>query len=325
MVNLGGLCFFRRVSRIDERLLRNFQLFLAIRTNTAHETLRANQVHRRGHEKRLDTHVHQTADGRRRVVGVQRREHQVSREGGLDPDFRRFKIANLADQNDVGILAQESSERGGKVQANLLLHLYLVDASQLEFDRVFRGHDVGVNGVQRCNGGIQRVRLARTGWTGYQHHAVGFQDVAFEFLQRLWFKPKLGHVQPQVFFVQQPHDDLFAVERGDGRNAEVQFLFLAIGLVLNHDAAVLRQAFFRVVQFGHDLQAAGDRVLQAQGRSHYRGKLPVNAEPYAHLKLIRLDMDIAGSTLDRVRQDQVHKLDDGSFFRRFFQSGKVHL
>src|SRR6266403_1749284 len=147
VVNLGSLGLFGSVPSVDQCLLRNLQLFLAVRTDAPHETLRANQVHRRGHEKRLDTHVHQAADGRRRVVGVQRREHQVSRERGLDSDFRRFKVANLADQNDVGILAQEGAERGGKVQANLLLHLYLVDAGQLELDRVFRGHDVGVDGV----------------------------------------------------------------------------------------------------------------------------------------------------------------------------------
>jgi len=31
--------------------------------------------------------------------------------------FRRFKVANLTDQ-DVGILAKESAERGGEVQAD---------------------------------------------------------------------------------------------------------------------------------------------------------------------------------------------------------------
>ena len=71
----------------------------------------------------------------------------MASERGLDPDFRRFKVANLADQNNVGVLAQESPERGGKVQADLFFHLHLVDARQLELDRVFRGHDVGVNRI----------------------------------------------------------------------------------------------------------------------------------------------------------------------------------
>jgi len=38
----------------------------------------------------------------------------VPGERGPCTDFRRFKVANLADQNDVGILAQEGAERGAK-------------------------------------------------------------------------------------------------------------------------------------------------------------------------------------------------------------------
>src|SRR5207302_1853076 len=136
--------------------------------------------------------------------------------------------------------------------------------------------------------------LTGTRWTRYQHHTVRLQNIAFELLQRLRFKSELGHVQPEVFLVQQPHDDFFAVERGHSRNAEVQFLFLAVGPVLDHDAAVLRETLFRNVQFSHDLQAAGDCVLQAQGRSHHRGKLSVDAEPHADLEAT------TGSTLNPV-------------------------
>src|SRR6266576_6777108 len=227
----------------------------------------------------------------------------MARKRSLDSNFSRFKVTNLTDQNDVWVLPQEGTERSSKVQADLLLHLHLVDARQLEFDGVFRRHDVGVNSVERCNGGIKSVRFARSRRTGYQYHAVRLQYVAFELLQRLGFKSELGHVQPEVFLVQQAHDDLFAVERGHRRNAEIQFLFLAVGLVLDHDAAVLRETLFRDVQLGHNLQAAGDCVFPTQRRGHHRGKLSVNAEPHTHFELIRLDVDIAGSALDRVSQD----------------------
>src|SRR5216684_8719888 len=147
VVDLGGLNFFRRVTGVDQGLLRDVQLFLAIRTDAPHEALRANQVHRGGHKKRLDTHVHQTADGRRGIIRMQGGQHQVAGQRGLDSNFGGFKVTNLTDQNNIGVLAQESAERGGKVQANLLLHLHLVDARQLKLDRVFCGHDVGVNSV----------------------------------------------------------------------------------------------------------------------------------------------------------------------------------
>src|SRR6267142_1610646 len=127
VINLGGLYFFRRVSRIDERLLRDIQLFLAIRTNTANQALRANQVQGRGHQEGLDAHVHQTADGGGRVVGVERGQNQVACECSLDPDFRRFEVANLADQDDVRILPKKGAKGSGEVQADLFLHLNLVD------------------------------------------------------------------------------------------------------------------------------------------------------------------------------------------------------
>src|SRR6266404_6095899 len=325
VINLRGFYFFRRVSRVNERLLRDVQLLFAIRTNTAYQALRANQVQRGGHEEGLDAHVHQPADGGRSVVGVEGGQHQVAGERSLDRDLRRFKVANLTDQDDVGILAKESAERGGEVQADLLLHLNLVDTRQLEFDGVFGGHDIRIHGIERRNRGIESVRFARSCWAGDQHHAVGLQNIALKFLERLGFKSELGHVQPEVFLIQQAHDDLFAVQGRDGRNAEVEFLFLAFSLVLDHDAAVLRQALFRDVQFGHDLQAAGDGILQAQGRGHHGGELSVNAEAHAHFEFVRLNVNIARATLHGIRQDQVDQLDDRSLFRGLFKRGEVHL
>src|SRR6266404_1337864 len=45
VVNLGSLGLFGSVPSVDQCLLRNLQLFLAVRTDAPHETLRANQVH----------------------------------------------------------------------------------------------------------------------------------------------------------------------------------------------------------------------------------------------------------------------------------------
>ncbi len=98
-------------------------------------------------------------------------------------------------------------------------------------------------------------------WAGDEHHAVRLQDLPLEFGQRLRLKTELGHVQPQVFFVEQAKNDFFAEERRHGRNAEVEFLLLSVLQVLDHDAAVLRQPLFADVQLGHDLDAAGDRIF----------------------------------------------------------------
>ncbi len=49
--------------------------------------------------------------------------------------LRGFRVADFADQDDVGVLAQERAQHAGEVQADLLAHRHLVDARQVEFDR----------------------------------------------------------------------------------------------------------------------------------------------------------------------------------------------
>jgi hypothetical protein len=53
-----------------------------------------------------------------RVVGVERREHQVAGERGLDADLGGLEVADLADHDDVGVLAQERAQRRGEREAD---------------------------------------------------------------------------------------------------------------------------------------------------------------------------------------------------------------
>jgi len=65
----------------------------------------------------------------------------------LDSDFRRFKVSNLAAQNNVGS-CRKKPEVPRKIQADLMPPSSpLDDARQLEFDGVLRGHDVRVDSV----------------------------------------------------------------------------------------------------------------------------------------------------------------------------------
>ena len=97
VINLRRLDFIGGIPSVDERLLGQFQFFFAIRTDAAHEALCADKVHRGSDEERLNTHVHQAADGGRSVVGVQCRQNQVTRERGFDRNFGRFKVTDFAD------------------------------------------------------------------------------------------------------------------------------------------------------------------------------------------------------------------------------------
>src|SRR5215472_2297599 len=106
-------------------------------------------MHRSRNQKGLNAHVHQSADGFRSTVGMESGKHKVPSESCLDRDFGGFEVANLAHQNCVRILTQESSKSGSEIQPDGLLHLYLVDTRKLKLDRIFRGHDVGVGFIEK--------------------------------------------------------------------------------------------------------------------------------------------------------------------------------
>ena len=51
----------------------------------------------------------------------------------------------------------------------------------------------------------------------------------------------------------------------------------------------------------------------------------VNTEPYAKFFFVRLDMNIAGTSLNRVCEHQIHQFDYRSFIRSLLQLGQLHL
>ena len=106
------------------------------------------------------------------VVGVQRAEHQVAGERGLDRVFGRFQIADFADEHDVRVVTQNGAQRGGERQADLRMNLNLVDAVELVFDRVFGRDDLGVFVLDFDQRAVERRRFAGAGRAGDEDDAV---------------------------------------------------------------------------------------------------------------------------------------------------------
>ena len=117
--DLHGLRVLRREAEGDEDLRRDFRRRLAVRADAPDEALRRDEDDGRRDEVRLDAHVHEAVDRGGRVVRVERREHEVARERGLDRDLGRLEVADLADEDDVRVLPQERAQRGREVQADL--------------------------------------------------------------------------------------------------------------------------------------------------------------------------------------------------------------
>ena len=72
---------------------------------------------------------------------------------------------------------------------------------------------------------------------------------------------------------------------------------------------VLRHVSLRDVHSPHDLDAAGDRRLQVLGGRVLGPKQAVHTVLHREILLERLHVDIAGSLLDRLQDDEVDQID----------------
>ena len=79
------------------------------------------------------------------VVVCSGAEDEVARLRGLDGDLDGLQVAHLADEHDVGVLAQRGAQRVGEAWV-CAVHLALVDQAAVglvdELDRVLDGDDV---------------------------------------------------------------------------------------------------------------------------------------------------------------------------------------
>src|SRR5262249_55437169 len=88
----------------------NLESGLTIGTNGANQPLGHDTFHGTADKERFNAHIDHTGKGARRVVGVERAEHQVAGERRLDGAFGGFQIAHFADEDNVGIVTQNASQ-----------------------------------------------------------------------------------------------------------------------------------------------------------------------------------------------------------------------
>ena len=129
----------------------------AVIADHAHQALRQDAVQRRHKIVGLDAHVQEAADHVDDVIGVDGREHQVAGQRGLDGDLRGFGVADFADHDLVGIVAQNRTQAARERQALLLVDRNLRDAANLVLDRIFDGDDLVFVG-------LDFVDARRTAW-----------------------------------------------------------------------------------------------------------------------------------------------------------------
>ena len=107
-------------------------------------------------------------------------EDEVAGERGVDGDLRGLGVADFADEDLVGIVAEDGAQAAGEGEALLLVDGNLRDAADLVLDRVFDGDDLVFFALDLVERGVEGGGLAGAGGAGDEHHAVGLLDVAAE-------------------------------------------------------------------------------------------------------------------------------------------------
>ncbi|MNZ92510.1 hypothetical protein D3C78_1115370 [compost metagenome] len=136
---------------------------------------------------------------------------------------------------------------------------------------------------------------------------MGLADQRLDALQRLalhahGFERELG-----AALVEQTQHGALAMGAGQGGDAHVD----GARAQAQADAPVLRQAFFRDVEVGHDLQARDQCRMQGPVGLHDFAQVAVDAKAHAGMALVGLDVDVAGAVARGLGEQGVEHADDG--------------
>ena len=83
---------------------------------------------------------------------MQGRKNQVPGQGGLNGDLGSLQVTDLAQQDDIGILTDNSPEPSCKGQTDLAVDLHLADTGDLVFYGVLNSDDINPGLVQDGQG-----------------------------------------------------------------------------------------------------------------------------------------------------------------------------
>ena len=287
----------------------------AIGTEPADEPLGEHRPDRRGDQERLDLHVAKPGDRADGVVGMDGGQDEVPGQGGLDGDVGRLAVANLADHDDIRILAKDRPKAGGEGEPDLGVDLGLADSVDGIFDRILDREDVAAAIVEPLQPSIKARRLAGAGRAGDENDSVRLrQRLAEQAVDRL------AHAEPVqvdtgIFLVEDSEHDPLAGSARKSRDSHVDQL-AAQG---EADPAILRKAALGDVEPGHHLDPADDDRGDVRRHSKGLAKHAVHPHPDDEPGLVRLDMDVADPLAGGVGDDPVDEPDRRRVVRRVEQ------
>src|SRR6516164_2962224 len=101
------------------------------------------------------------------------------------------------------------------------LDLYLGDARELIFDRVFDRDDVPFDGIEVEEPGIERRRLSASGRARHKNDAVGQRQESAEARAQILAHAQPGEIEIDCGTVQNSQYNAFAMQRWNCRNTDI--------------------------------------------------------------------------------------------------------
>ena len=135
--------------------------------------------------------------------------------------FGRLDVADLADQDDIGVLAQDRPEAVREADAGQLVGLDLVDDGKT--------YSTGSSMVTMLRTARRARGARRTGWWSCRCRwgpAQSTMPNGERTIRSYWFvgirgHAELGQLEQRPALVENPHDALLAPDRRDGRDPDV--------------------------------------------------------------------------------------------------------
>ncbi len=228
----------------------------------------------------FDAHFEEAGEGGGGFAGVEGGDEAVAGEGGLDSEGGGGGVADFAEHEDLGILAEDGLE--GAVVGHLAVggDFDLGDVGEEAFDGVFEGDDgeSGVGGGDVFEEGVDGGGFSGAGGSGDEEHAgVGFGETV-EGIEGVGREREvveglgLGEVGGEA------EDGAEAVGDGDDGEAEVDGFRGWIGIEGGVDAAFLRDVEAIGEELGEDHEAEDGGAAEIEGKLLDGGEEPVDAE-----------------------------------------------
>ena len=300
-----------------------------------HQALGLRHAERGADEKRRYSQILQTVDGAEGVVRVEGGENQVAGKGGLDGNLGGFRVADFADEDDVGVLAEQGAQHFRERDAGGVVDLRLVRSGNRVLDRVFDCRDVllvaeHAVGEQVHERDVQRGSLARTGRAGDEDDAVAHAERGLELAAQVVVPNGAGEAGLGQFLqtsgVQQTHHHLLPERGGDGRDTDVDETFDAAVHVGDSDAAVEGFAALGDIHAalcldpGDDLDEVGDRDAALEDFED-----AVDAEAYAADAVVhRFDVDIGSAAVESLAEPGARLHDYAALARLHVHGERPH-